>query len=316
MEQFSATAEVGRIERVALREVWPHEALDFTPWLERNPDALGEVLDFNLDNVERERATGDFSVDLVAEDQSGDTVVIENQLERSDHDHLGKLVTYVAALEASSAIWMVRDPRPEHIRAITWLNESQSASFYMVKVEAIRIGVSPAAPLLTLITGPSKETREVGAEKQDRVERHDLREEFWASLLERALEHTTLHSTVSPAKETWLQAGSGRSGIHFTYYLRRKDTGVALVFESDDLERNHAWFEACLTKRVEIEAAFGEPLEWDRAETRKSCRVGVALDGGGYRSDRDEWPAIQARMVDAMVRLERVLKPWVESLPR
>jgi hypothetical protein len=105
--------------------------------------------------------------------------VIENQLERSDHDHLGKLVTYLAAFEAKTAIWIVIDPRPEHVGAITWLNESGSdASFFLVKVEAIRIGISPAAPLLTLITGPSAETRQVGAQKQERAERHDLREVF------------------------------------------------------------------------------------------------------------------------------------------
>src|ERR1700761_2950298 len=115
---------------------------------ERNLDALGEVLDFTVDNIERERAAGDFSVDLVAEDQSGDVVVIENQLERSDHDHLGKLVTYVAAMEAKRAIWIVSQPRPEHVTAITWLNESVAADFYLIQVEAIRIGDSPAAPLL------------------------------------------------------------------------------------------------------------------------------------------------------------------------
>lgn len=199
-EELPGAAGIGRIERVSLREVWPHEALDFTPWLERNPDVLNEVLDLVLENVERERSAGDFSVDLVAEDQSGQAVVIENQLERSDHDHLGKLITYVAALEARAAIWIVSRPRPEHISALTWLNESQSADFYMVKVEAIRIGTSPAAPLLTLITGPSPETRQVGAEKHERAERYDLREAFWSSLLDRARGKTALHSGVSAGK--------------------------------------------------------------------------------------------------------------------
>jgi RecB family endonuclease NucS len=114
---------IGRLERVALREVWPHEALDFTQWLEENADALADVLDFTPSNIERERAAGSFSVDLVAEDDDGRAVVIENQLERSDHDHLGKLITYLTAFDAARAVWIVAQPRPEHVSAIAWLNE-------------------------------------------------------------------------------------------------------------------------------------------------------------------------------------------------
>ncbi|MCO5328249.1 MAG: hypothetical protein M9964_14540, partial [Solirubrobacterales bacterium] len=189
--------EIDKIRRVQLREVWPHEALDFTTWLEHNPDALSDVLGLELVSVEREQRAGSFSVDLVAEVHTGAKVVIENQLERSDHDHLGKLITYLVALEAQVAIWIVSEPRPEHVGAITWLNESPGASFYLVKLEAIRIGDSPAAPLLTLITGPSDETRELGEQKKEFAERHGIRRAFWESLLERARQRTSLHSAVS-----------------------------------------------------------------------------------------------------------------------
>ena len=120
-------------------------------------DVLTEALGFAPQNPEREQAAGTFSVDLVAEDAEGNVVVIENQLEKSDHDHLGKLVTYAAALNARAAIWIVSDPRPEHVQAISWLNNSGLANFFLLKVEAIQIGESPPAPLLTLITGPSEE---------------------------------------------------------------------------------------------------------------------------------------------------------------
>ena len=148
--------KIGSLQRVALREVWPHEALDFTPWLEENIDVLNNAIDLSLSIVEREQAAGDFSVDLVAEDESGNPIIIENQLERSNHDHLGKLITYLTAIGAKAAIWIVADPRPEHIGAISWLNESSSAAFYLIKVEAVRIGDSPPAPLLTLIVGSSE----------------------------------------------------------------------------------------------------------------------------------------------------------------
>ncbi len=120
---------ISKLERVKLREVWKNEASDFTRWLEENIDILNEVLDITLSNPEREQAAGSFSVDLVAEDQSGNTVIIENQLEKSDHDHLGKVITYLTAFDAKAAVWIVAKPRPEHVKAIAWLNEASSGSF-------------------------------------------------------------------------------------------------------------------------------------------------------------------------------------------
>src|SRR5450759_326208 len=128
---------IGKLERLPLREVWKHEAYDFTQWLQENIDVLNTTLDLNLVNVDREAAAGSFSIDLVAEDEGGGTVIIENQLDKSNHDHLGKIITYLTAMGARTAIWVVSDPRPEHVAAIAWLNESSSASFYMVKVEAV-----------------------------------------------------------------------------------------------------------------------------------------------------------------------------------
>lgn len=170
---------IGKIIRRPLREVWKHEALDFTTWLVENIDVLSEALDLPLQEAKREQAAGNFSVDLVAEDDRGNTVVIENQLEKSNHDHLGKVITYLAALDARVAVWIVSEPRPEHTQAITWLNELQQASFYLVKAEAICIDSSAPACLFTLITGPSDETREVGETKKEIADRFAIRRRFW-----------------------------------------------------------------------------------------------------------------------------------------
>ena len=121
-----------------------------------------------------------------AEDESGRSVIIENQLERSNHDHLGKVITYLASYGAETAIWIVADPRPEHVAAVTWLNESSPASFYLFKVEAVRIGVSAPAPLLTRIVGPSAETQAIGITKKERSERASIRRRFWTGLLDHA----------------------------------------------------------------------------------------------------------------------------------
>src|SRR5699024_4385408 len=113
------------------------------------------VVGFAMTSTESEQRTENFSVDIVAEDNDGRIVVIENQLEKSDHDHLGKLITYLTAVEASCAIWIVSEPRTEHVKAIAWLNESTSTDFYLIKLEAIKIGDSSPAPLFTEIVGPS-----------------------------------------------------------------------------------------------------------------------------------------------------------------
>jgi hypothetical protein len=133
-----AADNISKLQRVPLREVWKHEAYDFTQWLQDNLDVLNGILNIDLVSAEREQAAGAFSVDLVAETDNGDTVVIENQLEKSNHDHLGKLITYFSALTAKIGIWIVSDPRPEHVGAIAWLNEATDAGFYSQASHRIR----------------------------------------------------------------------------------------------------------------------------------------------------------------------------------
>ena len=126
-----------------------------------------------------------------ATDRTGEPVVIENQLEQTDHDHLGKVLTYLANLDAKAAIWISVSPRAEHIRTIQWLNETTPAdvAFYLVRLAAYRVsGCEPAAPLFTVIVGPSAESKIFGKEKKELAERHVLRLKFWEQLLERAKE--------------------------------------------------------------------------------------------------------------------------------
>ena len=203
---------IGRIQRVPLRDVWSHEAHDFTTWLEENIDVLADATGLQFGGAEREKSAGAFSVDLIAEDEDGHKVVIENQLERSDHDHLGKLLTYLVAMQARRAVWIVADPRPEHVGAISWLNESSSADFLLLKLEAIRIGDSKPAPLLTRIVGPSEETRAVGRKKKEWAENERVRHRFFEGLLRHAKSRTQLHANISPSKQNWVSAGSGISG--------------------------------------------------------------------------------------------------------
>src|SRR3972149_5082649 len=182
---------VGRMEHVSLRDVWKKEAKDFTSWLYENLEILGEELDLELTPDQKEKSVGSFSADITAEDKSGQKVLIENQLEKTDHVHLGQILTYISNLDAKIAIWVSSDPRPEHIRAIDWLNETGSdVRFYLVKVEAYRIGNSNPAAKFTVVTGPSEKTEIVGDEKKEMAERHRLRYDFWKSLLEKSKQKT------------------------------------------------------------------------------------------------------------------------------
>jgi hypothetical protein len=157
---------VEKVTPVALRDVWGHEAIDFTPWLLKNLDFLNDILPFELVEAEREKAAGTSWVDIVAKDTEGGTVVIENQLGTSDHDHLGKVITYLATYEAKRAIWIVGDARFEHIEAINWLNKMGPVDFFLVRAEALRIGNSEPAAQFAVITGPSEPLRAAGDTKR------------------------------------------------------------------------------------------------------------------------------------------------------
>ena len=307
---------IGSLRRVALREVWPHEAQDFTPWLAENIDVLNNAIDLSLSIIEREQAAGDFSVDLVAEDESGNPIIIENQLERSNHDHLGKLITYLTQIGAKAAIWIVADPRPEHISAISWLNESSSAAFYLLKLEAVRIEDSLPAPLLTLIVGSSEESQAVGETRREFTERHSLRQRFWTQLLERARDRTTLHANISPSQRATISTAV-QSGLFLRYVIQQHTSDIELYIdrgrEADN--QNNEIFDTFENAKEEIEEVFGEPLEWQRLEGQRSCRIGRRFSLGGYRDDEERWLEMQDAMIDAMIRLEAAFRSHIDRLP-
>jgi len=306
---------IGKIDRVPLRDVWKHEAYDFTKWLQDNIDVLNDASDLSLTSAESEKSAGDFSVDLVAEDSDGNPVIIENQLEKSNHDHLGKLITYLTALEAKAAVWIVAAPRPEHVRAVSWLNESSSASFYLLKVEAIRIGQSPPAPLLTQIVGPSEESRQAGEKKKEIAERYGIRQRFWTQLLERARARTQLHATISPGQHSWVGTGAGKAGLAFNYVVRQHEGDAELYIDrgKDAEEGNKLIFDQLAAARDAVEKAFDDALEWQRLEGKRGCRIRKTTQIGGYR-DEEKWPDVHDAMIDAMVRLEGALRPHVDGL--
>lgn len=306
---------VGRIVRIDLREVWKHEAQDFSRWLSNNLDALSEEIEIKLTSAETEHNVGSFSVDLLAEDMGGNPVVIENQLERSDHDHLGKLLTYMVSVDSNIAIWIVSDPRPEHVGVISWLNESSSGSFFLVKLEAVRIGDSDPAPLFTLVVGPSEETRSVSRTKQDLAERHLIRHRFWTELLDEAKTKTNLHAGISPGYDNWVAAGGGKAGLAYNYAVLQHAWHVELGIDlgKGKEEETKAIFDKLHSHREEIEQIFGTSLEWDKVDGRRACRIRKSSTSGGYR-DEELWPELRGEMIDMMIHLEKGISPLVAKL--
>jgi hypothetical protein len=172
-----------------------------------------------------------------------------------------------------------------------------------------------ASPLLTLIVGPSEEGREVGETKKELAERYDLRERFWSGLLARAKESTKLHANISPGRYSWVGAGSGKRGLGFNYVIRKHEGAVELYIDrgKDADEENKAIFDSLAQSRDAVEKDFGEPLEWQRLEGKRACRIRKIINAGGYR-DESKWDEIQRAMTDAMVRLEKALKPHIAKL--
>jgi hypothetical protein len=276
-----------------LRDAFPSEVKDLAKWIAENIDEINSVTGLNLSNVGRERAAGDFSVDLIAEDDDGGIVVIENQLGRSDHDHLGKLITYMTAFDAKAAVWVVEEPRVEHINAIAWLNQSSSAEFYVVKMEAVKIAGSDWAPLITLIVGPSDEAKDISAEKEDLKLRHIERKKFREGLLEVANKKSNLHSGRSPTTQGWIAGSSGTSGIGFNYVILQHSARVEVWIARGTGKgaENKAIFDAIKANKTQIESAFGQSLDWQRLDQKDTCRICADSNLGGYR-DPDKFPEV------------------------
>ena len=307
--------DISKVEKIPLREVWKNESADFTTWLQDNLDIINDVLELQLDSADREQAAGSFSVDLVAVDERLGTVIIENQLTKSDHDHLGKVLTYLTSFKAKVGIWVVAEARPEHIEVISFLNNAiEDCHFYMLKIEAVKIENSKPAPLLTKIVGPSEEGRSIGKKKRELASREEKRLQFWSDLLEIAKSKTSLHSNISPGIYSWIGTSSGTRGISLNYSVRTNDGSVEVYIDlgQGSEEENKKIYDHFFSHKEEIEKGFGNKLIWDRMEEKRACRIKYCSELGGWNSD--DWTAVINDMVEKMVLLEKSFKPFMKSL--
>lgn len=303
--------EVGMLHRLPPRQVFEHEAHDFTAWMERNIDALTSTLDIDLETVEREKTAGDFSVDLLAENESGDRVIVENQLEQTNHKHLGQVLTYLTMLDAEIAIWVTADARPEHVSAISWLNENASgADFYLVKVEGVRVDDSRPAPLFTRIVSPSPETRSAEQTKKEWDERDRVRYQFFEDLLQLTADYTSRFDRISPKPRGYVGASGGR-GFGFGYNVRQHESRAYLWIHFGKTQAvNDAAYAVFEEHREEIETNVEYDLEWIQDENRR--RLIYHSVSVGYE-DEDQWEQAHRELASSMAQLEAAVKPYLEE---
>jgi hypothetical protein len=305
---------LGRLERVDPRSVWQHEARDFTPWLLANIAMLGEVLGLELEPVQSEAAVGDFSVDILARDLGRDRiVVIENQLEPTDHVHLGQLITYAAGLDASVVIWVSRDFREEHRQALDWLNRGHenATEYFGVAIELLRIDGSNPAPSFRLIASPNAWGR-ASLTRADDVEVSGKREryrDFFQSLIDELRDKHRFTQARVGQPQNWYAFSSGTSGFQYSMkFALGGQLCAELYIDVDDAETNARALQALEAQRADIEAAFGSPLVWERIDSRRACRVACYSKGSIEDAD-DQVEAHKAWAIEKLLRLKSVLGP-------
>ena len=300
---------VGKFIPVDLREVWRTEDKHFTPWLAKNIEYLNDILDLNLQVEETEYKVGSFEIDILATESQG-TVIIENQFGKSDHDHLGKIMTYLTNVGASMAIWICQEPRQEHIDVINELNKAMSQRFYMLGIKAYRIGDSDPAPMFNVVAAPI--TGELEGLRQELNKRERLRRNFWSQLLMKMSEKTDLFSGRSPTTDSWLSTGAGKSGISYAMTIQKKGARVSVYLDNKDKEENKRIFDIFNSNRKEIEDTFGGELNWRRMDDYKSSCIESNVSSSIGWTDKDEaLDKLQDDMIDTVIRIEKAFKQQI-----
>jgi hypothetical protein len=275
--------QLGKLTKVDLRTAWPHEALDFTRLLasETNFAEFCNEVGVGLQVLQTEATVGRFNVDILAEEEgTGRKAVIENQLESTDHSHLGQVITYAAGLGAEYVFWVVKDAREEHRQAVDWLNEhtDEAINLFLVKVELWRIGDSTPAPKFTLISSPNNWTkllrrgRDGGAAKITDTKAMQL--EFWQRLKVYGEEKYPSVRFRKPQAQHWYDISLGSSDCHvaLSANTREKSLGCEIYIPEEK-----ALFHKLHEHRAEIEAAMQAVgrLSWQELEKKKAARIRV-----------------------------------------
>ena len=302
--------KLGRIKKIDLREVWPNEAKDFTPWLsEQGLDELGDALGLELELRSREAPVGSFALDMLCRELGANrTVIIENQLGPTDHDHLGKLLTYAGGSNANVIVWIAEDFRDEHRQALELLNQrtGEDTEFFGVVIELWKIGDSHPAPHFKMVVTPNEWTSTI-----KRVESElNLRYlEFFQELIDllRDLGFTNAQKA-QPFNFYPFYAGF----VQYVARLTRTEAKVEINIGSKDRDWNKILFDKLIKHRDHIESELSESLEWKRLDKQISSKVEVSRQGG--IDDLEKLEETRAWMIEKLMDFKRVFGPMLDEL--
>jgi len=312
------SAPLGKIERCDAHDIWPHEASDFTPWLakEDNIAQLADAIGLELEVENVEVAVGPYSADILAKDTgTGQYVVIENQLAKTNHDHLGKAITYGSVLNASAIVWVATEFTEEHQKALEWLNDNtgDSLAFFGVQLEVWKIDDSRPAVRFNVVSRPAPIMRQAAVAKagETLTDARKLQLEFWTLVRDRLLADHVVTSAQTPRPQYWFDVPVGRSyfvlsNIANTYERR---IGVRLYISNKVAENALPQLQ---DQKDAIEREIGAALSWN-PHPEKSDKIVVVLREADLWN-RAEWDGYVAWMVDMIARFRRAFMPRVKNL--
>ena len=303
---------LGTLKKITdLRSIWPHEALNFTPWVAENVDRLADAVGLDITVDETESSVGDFNVDIYASETGTDRkIIIENQLEDTDHDHLGKLITYASGKGADVVIWVVKHAREEHKAAVEWLNNhtDDKIGFFLCEIKLFQIGDSQIAPAFTVVERPNDWTKEI-RKTASANSTQQQRLEYWQAFNDYAFtdaNFSRIFNKRKPTTDHWMDFSIGSSACHIavSQIQKRKAVDVELYID-DDKEL----FKSLFAHKDEIEKNMEMELEWKELPERKASRI--LIEKTVDLDDRATWPEQFDYIMDTCIKMKRAFKRYL-----
>lgn len=306
--------KLGKIKEVDIRKVWAHEQYDFSKWLasEENISELGDTLNLALTDIETEKFVGAYRCDIICKDElTGKSVLIENQLEQTNHDHLGKIITYASGLDASVVVWIVAEARQEHASAIEWLNKhtDDDLAFFLIEVHAYTIGDSMPAPMFKIIEQPNDFVRSVKASTHsgELSESQIKRQEFWTMFNDVLEQRGKPFNKRKATTDHWYSVAVGSSQCHLSIDLVNKEHRIRVGMWIDN---NKEMFDQMLEHKDEIEAAAGFKMEWDRLDNKKAAVICAYINGLDFKKP-ENYNELMNKVIDMVLAERKAFAPYI-----
>lgn len=308
--------DFGKIKKVNVRDIWQHEAHDFTPWLAENIEKLGESVGMDLELIEQEASVGSFSLDILAKDLStGHHIVIENQFGDTDHDHLGKMLTYAAGFDASKVIWISENVRDEHRQTIEWLNQrtDTDTQFFAIEVEVFKIDDSKPAYNFKPIVFPNewRKSKKEGWKGILSSKAEAYREYFQSLIDELRSKHSFTKAKIAQP-QNWYIFPTGVSGISYgTSFAQGGRVRVELYIDVGESDKNKRLFDWLFEQKEIIETEFEESLDWERLDSRRASRIAIYREGS--IDDVETLQEIHSWAVQELLKFRKVFSSRLKS---